>query len=81
MNIQFLKTYANFIHLNLKKKISLKKKLKIKKILTRKGPGVKGLDQFLRITLGPKEEIKNVIKILSKYYLNEKFCNSKKDHK
>lgn len=69
MNIQFLKTYANFIHLNLKKKKNfIEKKLKSKKILTRKGPGVKGLDQFLRITLGPKEEMKNVIKILSKYY-------------
>lgn len=70
MKIQYLKTYANFIHVNLKnKKNFIEKKLRLKKILTRKGPGVKGYNNFLRITLGPKSQMEKVIKVLKKNYI------------
>ena len=70
IKIQYLKTFANFIHINLKnKKKLIEKQLKLEKILTRKGPGVKGLDQFLRITLGPKKQMKEVVKVLKKNFI------------
>ena len=69
-----VKTYANFLHIKLGKKKKFKEnKLKINRILTRKGPGVKGLEDFLRITLGPKKEMKKVLKILKKYKVHEKY--------
>ena len=71
IKVQYLKTYANFIHINLKnKKNFIEKKLKSKKILTRKGPGVKGFNNFLRITLGPENQMKKVIKVLKKNYIS-----------
>lgn len=69
MKIEYLKTYANFIHINLKNKKSfIEKRLRSKKILTRKGPGVKSFNNFLRITLGPENEMRKVIKVLKKNY-------------
>ena len=68
LEIEFLRTYANFIHINLKsKKKLIEKKLSKNKILTRKGPGVSGFESYLRITLGPKREMEKVIKILRKH--------------
>ena len=65
LKISFLKTYANFLHIDLgKKKQNIEKKLLANKILTRKGPGVKGLESFLRITLGPKRQMKKVLRVL-----------------
>lgn len=70
IQIQYLKTFANFIHINLqRKKTLIEKKFKSQKILTRKGPGVKGFEQFLRITLGPKGQMKKVINVLKKNYI------------
>ena len=67
--IHFFKSFGNFIHIDLKKKKRLiEKELFRKKILTRKGPGVKGLDTYLRITLGPKPQMQKVIKILNKFF-------------
>jgi len=69
LNIILLKTYANYININLgKKKKHIERALKIKKKLTRKGPGVKGFEDFLRITLGPKKEIAKVLQVLKKYF-------------
>ena len=67
--IPFLKTYANFIHIKLgTKKKKIERELKKIKILTRKGPGVNGYEDYLRVTLGPTKQMKNVISILNKYY-------------
>ncbi len=67
--IPFLKTYANFIHIKLgKKKKRIERELKKIKILTRKGPGVNGYEDYLRVTLGPRKQMKSVISILNKYY-------------
>lgn len=69
MKINSLITYANFIHIQLGiKKSKIETELKRKKILTRKGPGVKGYEDYLRITLGPKKEMKKVILVLKKYF-------------
>lgn len=68
LNFEYLETNANFIHINLRnKKKLIEKKLKNKKILTRKGPGVKGFESYLRITLGPRKEMKKVVDILKSY--------------
>ena len=69
LKINFLPTYANFIHIDLgSKKKMIEKSLYNKKILTRKGPGVKGLENYLRITLGPIDELKKVLKVLNKFF-------------
>ena len=68
LNLEYLDTNANFIHVNLRnKKKIIEKKLKDKKILVRKGPGVRGFESFLRFTLGPKKEMKKVIDVLKSY--------------
>jgi len=67
LDIQYLKSYANFIHIKLdKKKERFEKMLKTKNILVRKGPGVIGYEGFLRIGLGPKQEMQKVISSLRK---------------
>jgi histidinol-phosphate aminotransferase len=69
LSIIFLKTYANFIHIKLgQKKKKIEEALNQKKILTRKGPGVKGFEDFLRITLGPKKEMDKVLQVLKKFF-------------
>jgi histidinol-phosphate aminotransferase len=69
LKIVFLKSYANFIHIKLgQKKNNIEKALKDKKILTRKGPGVKGFEDFLRITLGPKKEMDKVVEVLKRFF-------------
>ena len=68
LKINYLKTYGNFIHLDLGKKRNFFIKIfKENKILAQKGPGVKGYDSFLRITLGPKKDMKRVTSLLNKY--------------
>lgn len=65
MNLKYLKTFGNFLHVDLgKKKNMIEQKLKNKKILTRKGPGVIGYESYLRFTLGPKKEMKKVVRFL-----------------
>lgn len=71
LKINFLKTFANFIHIKLgRKKNLVENMLKKKKILTRKGPGVKGYEDYLRITIAPKKQMEKVLKVL-KYFFNE----------
>ena len=68
LKISSLKTYANFIHIGLgNQKRKIETALKKNKILTRKGPGVVGYENYLRITLGPIREMKKVIQILKRY--------------
>lgn len=68
LKISFLKTYANFIHINLKKnRKKIEDDLKRNKILTRKGPGVKNYENYLRVTLGPVKSMKKVIQVLKRY--------------
>ena len=50
------------------KKKKIEEALNQKKILTRKGPGVKGFEDFLRITLGPKKEMDKVLQVLKKFF-------------
>jgi len=58
-NIKFITTNANFIYINLGKKINYYyKKLLKAGILSKKGLAVKGYNNYLRITLGPSQEMK-----------------------
>ena len=73
MKIEHLKTYGNFIHINLGKKINnFESLLKKNGILVRKGPGVTGYENFQRITLGSKEQMQKLVVILKKYFNNNK---------
>lgn len=64
-NISYIKTEANFIYINLGKKIKyIYNKLLINKILTKKGMSIKGYENYLRITLAPPKQIKKVISSL-----------------
>ena len=61
-NIYFIKTHANFIYINLGKKINyFYNKLFKAGILTKKGLDIKGYNNYLRITLGPPKQIKIII--------------------
>ena len=68
--ISFIKTHANFIYINLGKKINyFFNKLSRYGILTKKGLDIKGYKNYLRITLGPPKQIKIIIsklKVLKK---------------
>ena len=61
-NIDFIKTHANFIYINIGKKINyFYNKLFREGILTKKGLAIKGYENYLRITLGPPRQIKTFI--------------------
>ena len=67
MNFDYIDTAANFIHINFKNKRNTAEKTFFKnKILVKGGPGVKGYENFLRITLGPKNNMKKVVFVLKK---------------
>tara|TARA_B100000700_G_scaffold273221_1_gene317376 strand:+ start:3157 stop:4227 length:1071 start_codon:yes stop_codon:yes gene_type:complete len=67
LNYNFLKSYANFIHINFKNKKKIAEKLFEKEnILVKGGPGVAGFEKYLRITLGPIKQMNKVVKILNK---------------
>jgi len=73
LNIEHLKTYGNFIHINLGKKIiKFENLFKKKGILVRKGPGVKGYENFQRITLGSRKQMKKVLVVIKSYFYNNK---------
>ena len=58
-NIAFIKTQANFIYINIGKKINYFYNRLLKDgILTKKGLGIKGYSNYLRITLGPPRQIR-----------------------
>lgn len=64
----FIDTHTNFIHIKAKNKKSSQTifdHLFKNKILVRKGgPGIKGYEDYLRITLGDKEQMKKLFKFL-----------------
>ena len=61
-NLSYIKTNANFIYINLGKKINyFYKKLYNDEILTKKGLGIKGYDKYLRVTIGPPKQINFII--------------------
>lgn len=67
IQINYLDTYANFVHVDLKnKKRIIERELLKRKILVRKGPGVKGYDNYLRISLGSKLHMQRVFNIIKK---------------
>jgi len=64
---EFIDTYGNFFHINFgKNKNKFEKMLKKNKILVRKGPGVKGFEGYLRISLGSKKHMNQVLKLMKK---------------
>jgi len=67
LNINYLNTYANFLHIDLKKKWIAENIFKKNNILVKGGPGVKGYENYLRITLGPKKYMKLVVEVIKKY--------------
>ncbi len=65
LNIDFIDTYANFFHIKLgKNNIALEKKFKSKRILFRKGPGVKGFEDYCRFSLGSVKQMKKVLSLV-----------------
>ena len=64
--IEFLDTHANFFHIKIRNRKSFEKVLKKNGILVRKGPGVKGLENFLRFSLGSRSQMKKVINLVKK---------------
>ena len=61
-NISYIQTEANFIYINLGKRIQYFYDKFIKnKILTKKGMNIKGYENYLRITLAPPKQIKKII--------------------
>ena len=56
-----------FFTSNLKKKIShIENIFKKNKILVRKGPGVKGYENYLRFSLGSKTQMEKIIHLVKK---------------
>lgn len=66
--ILFIKTHTNFIYININKKINLFYKDLLKNgILTKVGMGIRGYENYLRITLGPPKQMKLIISKLKKF--------------
>ncbi len=67
LNIDYINTHANFFHIKFKKKIShIENIFKKNKILVRKGPGVKGYENYLRFSLGSKTQMEKIIHLVKK---------------
>lgn len=67
--IRMIKTHANFILIEIKKNRSrIIKELEKKGILIGKKFPIKGMHNFVRITVGPIKIIKKIIPIFEKYY-------------
>ena len=65
LKLQYLDGYANFVHINLGDKKNKAERTFLKhNILIRGGLNVPGYKNFLRVSLGPKNMMKSVIKIL-----------------
>ncbi len=65
LDIDFIDTYANFFHIKLgKDNKTLEKKFKNNGILFRKGPGVKGFENYSRFSLGSVEQMKKVLHVI-----------------
>ena len=62
LKINYVETHANFLHIDFGKKKKVFSKLFEKgNILVKGGPGVKGYENYLRITLGPRISMKPII--------------------
>jgi histidinol-phosphate aminotransferase len=71
LKINYLETHANFLHIDFGRKKKIFVKLFSKNnILIKGGPGVKGYDSYLRITLGPKKYMQPVINIIESKSIN-----------
>ena len=67
LNFNYLKTHANFLHIDFEKKKHIAESLFRKKnILIKGGPGVQGYENYLRITLGPQKKMKLVVDVIRK---------------
>ena len=67
LNIDYINTHANFFHIKFKRKIShIENIFKKNKILVRKGPGVKGYENYLRFSLGSKIQMEKIIHLVKK---------------
>lgn len=65
LNFPHVDTYANFIHIDFKRKKKLAEVLFEKGgVKVRSGLPILGFENYLRITLGPKSEMKKFVKIL-----------------
>jgi histidinol-phosphate/aromatic aminotransferase/cobyric acid decarboxylase-like protein len=65
--IKYIDTHANFFHIYLgSKKKYFEEILKKNKILVRKGPGVEGYENYIRISLGSKDQMRKIILLLKK---------------
>ena len=67
LNINYLNTHANFLHIDFGRKKRIAENIfKKNNILIKGGPGVKGYENYLRITLGPIKYMKSVINVLQR---------------
>ena len=66
-NLRYFDTHANFVHVDFKdKKNKILNLFKKNKVLFKGGPGVKKLENFIRITTGPMKEMKKVVSLINK---------------
>ena len=67
LNFEYLESHANFLHINFGKNKGIAEKLfKKNNILVKGGPGVYGFENYLRITLGPKKNMRAVTQVIKK---------------
>ncbi len=67
IKIKYIDTHANFFHIYLgSKKNYFERTLKENKILVRKGPGVEGYENYIRISLGSKDHMRKIFLLLKK---------------
>lgn len=68
-DLRYIDTHANFIHVDFEeKKSKLIKTFMKNKILVKGGIAIKGLENFTRITTGPKNEMNKIINILKYFF-------------
>ena len=68
-NLNYFDTHANFIHVDFKKnKKKILNQFKKKHILFKGGPGVRKLENYTRITTGPLNEMKKVVRVVNKIF-------------
>jgi len=67
LNLKYLESHANFLHINFGKNKKIAERLfKKNNILVKGGPGVTGFENYLRVTLGPKKYMHEVVKVIKK---------------
>ena len=65
-NINFIDTKANFVHVEIiKNRSKFFKALKMSQILINNNKIIKGLDNYVRISIGSKSQMKKVMDILN----------------